>query len=160
MVGLVGDVAVLQGAELEQVLRGSYSRFEPQLMRLRTAGRRWLLTLLPSLPPGQGFGCHLHGLQQLALARGQPLPGLYADPAYSNINHIVLSSSTLSSSVLRTGGAAPVVPDGLGLGYGFREDGTRSIVTGYPAVNVCDFQECVFKSLKDIYAVLEGKPIS
>ncbi|CAF96632.1 unnamed protein product, partial [Tetraodon nigroviridis] len=108
---------------------------------------------------GQGFGCHLHGLQQLALARGQPLPGLYADPAYSNINHIVLSSSTLSSSVLRTGGAAPVVPDGLGLGYGFREDGTRSIVTGYPAVNVCDFQECVFKSLKDIYAVLEGKPI-
>lgn len=118
-----------------------------------------MLTLLPSLLPGQGFGCHLHVLQHLALAQGRPLQGLYSDPAYANINHIVLSSSTLSSPVLRTGGAAPVVPDGFGLGYGFRDHGTRSIVTSFPALHVQDFQECVFQSLKDIFSVLEGKPI-
>lgn len=94
------------------------------------------------------------------MAKGQLLQGLYTDPAYANINHIVLSSSTLSSPILRTGGAAPVVPDGFGLGYGFRDYGTRSIVTSYLAPHVPDFQQCVQKSLKDIFAVLEGKPIS
>lgn len=134
-------------------------KFASELVWLRVAGWNWLLTLVQSLLPGQGFACHLRVLEQLALAKGQPLQGLYADPAYTNINHIILSSSTLNSSILRTGGAAPVVPDGFGLGYGFRDHGTRSIVTSYPALHIQDFQQCVHKSLQDIFSVLEGKPI-
>lgn len=127
---------------------------------LRWCGWEQLLTTGSLSPTGQGFGCHLQALHQLAEAQGQSLQGLYADPAYASINHVILSSSTLSSPILRTGGAAPVVPDGFGLGYGFRDFGTRSIVTSYPALHVRDFQQCVHKSLKDIFIVLEGKPIS
>lgn len=94
------------------------------------------------------------------MSKGQTLPCLYTDPAYANVNHIILSSSTLSSGVLRTGGAAPVVSDGFGLGYGFRDSGSRIIVTSYPTLNSHEFQQCVHKSLTDIFNVLEGKPIS
>ena len=44
------------------------------------------------------------------------MPDLYLDPAYKSINHIVLSTSTLSSPAIVIGGFAPVVPDGFGVG--------------------------------------------
>uniref|UniRef100_H2V092 Carnitine palmitoyltransferase 2 n=1 Tax=Takifugu rubripes TaxID=31033 RepID=H2V092_TAKRU len=108
----------------------------------------------------QGFGCHLYVLRHLAMSKGQTLPCLYTDPSYAKVNHIILSSTTLSSGVLRTGGAAPVVSDGFGLGYGFRDSESRTIVTSYPTLNSHEFQQCVHKSLTDIFNVLEGKPIS
>ena len=64
---------------------------------------------------GQGFDRHLLGLKQIAMEKGE-LPALYKDPAYSIINHNILSTSTLTSPALLFGGFAPVVPDGYGIG--------------------------------------------
>ena len=47
---------------------------------------------------------------------GKPLPELYTDPAYTSLNHIILSTSTLSSPAVLIGGFAPVVPNGFGIG--------------------------------------------
>lgn len=94
------------------------------------------------------------------MSEGQKHHCLYADPAYAQLTRPILCSTTLSSPILRTGGAAPIVTDGFGLGYGFRDSGTRSIVTSYPTRNIEEFQQCVHKSIKDIFSILEEKPIS
>uniref|UniRef100_A0A3Q3X9Y3 Choline/carnitine acyltransferase domain-containing protein n=1 Tax=Mola mola TaxID=94237 RepID=A0A3Q3X9Y3_MOLML len=109
---------------------------------------------------GQGFDCHLYVLQYLASSNGQAPHSLFTDPAYAAITHNILCSSTLNSPVLRTGGFAPVVPDGFGLGYGFGNTSMRCIVTSFPTRNSHEYLECVLKSLEDIFTVLEGKPLS
>lgn len=65
---------------------------------------------------GQGFDRHLLGLKLTAAERGGQLPALYQDPAYTLINHNILSTSTLSNPAILIGGFAPVVPDGFGVG--------------------------------------------
>lgn len=110
--------------------------------------------------PGQGFDRHLFALRHLASSAGQPLPGLYADPAYAAINHNILSTSTLTSPAVSLGGFAPVVPDGFGVGYGIHDDWIGCNVSSYPTRNVNEFLQCVHKSLEDIFSVLEGKALS
>lgn len=64
---------------------------------------------------GQGWDRHLFALRQFAEEAGLEVP-LYQDEAYKAINTITLSTSTLSSPAVETGGFAPVVPHGLGVG--------------------------------------------
>lgn len=109
---------------------------------------------------GQGFDRHLFAMRYLANTKGQALHSLYADPAYSAINHNILSTSTLTSPAVNLGGFAPVVPDGFGVGYGVHDDWIGCNVSTYPARNVHEFLQCVHKSLEDIFAVLEGKQLS
>ncbi|XP_054644844.1 carnitine O-palmitoyltransferase 2, mitochondrial [Dunckerocampus dactyliophorus] len=109
---------------------------------------------------GQGFDRHLFALRYLAGSKGQPLHGLYTDPAYAAINHNILSTSTLTSPAVSLGGFAPVVPDGFGVGYGVHEDWIGCNVSSYPARDVHQFLECVHKSLEDIFCVVEGKSLS
>lgn len=109
---------------------------------------------------GQGFDRHLFALRYLANSKGQALHSLYTDPAYAAINHNILSTSTLTSPAVALGGFAPVVPDGFGVGYGVQDDWIGCNVSSYPARNAHEFLECVRKSLEDIFAVLEGKPLS
>ena len=65
---------------------------------------------------GKGFDRHLFALRVLANERQMALPALYKDPAYGQINHVIISTSTLSSPAVQIGGFAPVVPDGYGVG--------------------------------------------
>lgn len=65
---------------------------------------------------GQGFDRHLFAMKHMLLERNGSLPDLYLDPAYAKLNHIILSTSTLSSPALVIGGFAPVVPNGYGIG--------------------------------------------
>lgn len=109
---------------------------------------------------GQGFDRHLFALRYLANSKGEPLHSFYTDPAYSAINHNILSTSTLTSPAVSLGGFAPVVPDGFGVGYGVHDDWMGCNVSTYPARNVHEFLQCVHKSLEDIFTVLEGKPLS
>lgn len=109
---------------------------------------------------GQGFDRHLFALRYLANSKGESLHGLYTDPAYSSINHNILSTSTLTSPAVSLGGFAPVVPDGFGVGYGVHDNWIGCNVSTYPARNVHEFLQCVHKSLEDIFTVLEGKPLS
>ncbi|KAG7228945.1 hypothetical protein INR49_008723 [Caranx melampygus] len=46
---------------------------------------------------GQGFDRHLFAMRYLAKSNGQDLHSLYTDPAYTAINHNILSTSTLTS---------------------------------------------------------------
>ncbi|XP_077391467.1 carnitine O-palmitoyltransferase 2, mitochondrial isoform X2 [Festucalex cinctus] len=109
---------------------------------------------------GQGFDRHLFALRRLAESSGRRPHAFYADPAYAAINHNVLSTSTLSSPAVRLGGFAPVVPDGLGVGYGVHDHWIGCNVSGYPARDVPTFLSCVGRALQDIFAVLDGKTLA
>lgn len=98
-------------------------------------------------------------MRYLANSKGMELPSLYKDPAYTAINHNILSTSTLTSPAVSLGGFAPVVPDGFGVGYGVHDDWIGCNVSSYPARNVKEFLRCVHKSLEDIFTVIEGKPL-
>ena len=65
---------------------------------------------------GQGFDRHLFALRKIAEQKSGTMPSLFADPHYQLINHIILSTSTLSSPAIEFGGFAPVVPNGFGIG--------------------------------------------
>ena len=72
--------------------------------------------VLSLLSAGYGFDRHLLVLKRMADWKEMKLP-LFEDPAYAKINHIILSTSTLSADNVLIGGFAPVVDDGLGVGY-------------------------------------------
>ncbi|BFZ05488.1 hypothetical protein BsWGS_08529 [Bradybaena similaris] len=104
---------------------------------------------------GQGFDRHLFCLKNLAETQGLSLP-MFTNPAYLNINHIILSTSTLSDPAVQIGGFAPVVSDGFGIGYAVEDKHLGFNVTTYPACNVRDFISCCEKSLNDIHSIIQG----
>ncbi|KAE8610251.1 hypothetical protein XENTR_v10012059 [Xenopus tropicalis] len=108
---------------------------------------------------GQGFDRHLFALRYLASSKGLSLPEIYQDASYAQINHNVLSTSTLTSPAVQLGGFAPVVPDGFGVGYGVHDDWIGCNVSSYQTRDVRQFVECVHQSLDDIFTVLQDKPI-
>lgn len=103
--------------------------------------------------------CHLAALKHLATSEGRLLHGLYTHPATAAIGHHVISSSSLSCPSLLTGGYAPVVPNGFGVAYGHDDDKIRFNVSSNVEPHVEDFVKCIHKSLEDIFAVFDGKPI-
>lgn len=106
---------------------------------------------------GQGFDRHLFFLRILTESTGK-VPEIFQDRAYKPINHIILSTSTLSSPALMLGGFGPVVRDGFGVSYGIQDDWLGYNVTSYPPnTDVCGYLECLRRSLEDIYSILEGK---
>lgn len=64
---------------------------------------------------GQGFDRHLFAMRYYANKEGKSAE-IFDDPNYTAINHIILSTSTLSSPALKIGGFGAVVPDGYGIG--------------------------------------------
>lgn len=104
---------------------------------------------------GQGFDRHLFAMRTLAEKRGEAMPDLYLDPAYKSLNHIILSTSTLSSPAIFIGGFAPVVPDGYGVGYGIDDDQLGFVVTAYPPNRDAKaFLRCMEQSLDEMHDVL------
>lgn len=67
---------------------------------------------------GKGWDRHLFSMRYNADKRGETY-NIFQDPAYKTINHIIISTSTLSAPSLLLGGFAPVVPDGFGVGENF-----------------------------------------
>lgn len=65
---------------------------------------------------GQGFDRHLFALRLLTMKHNMKTPELFNDPAYSQINHNILSTSSLTSDYVWLGGFGPVVKDGYGIG--------------------------------------------
>ncbi|KAG8436884.1 hypothetical protein GDO86_007830 [Hymenochirus boettgeri] len=108
---------------------------------------------------GQGFDRHLFALRCLAAKKGLPLPEIYQDVPYAQINHNILSTSTLTSPAVQLGGFAPVVPDGFGVGYGVHDEWIGCNVSAYPARDARQFVQCVHQSLEDIFKVLEEKSL-
>lgn len=79
---------------------------------------------------GQGFDRHLFALRKLAEASGKKLD-IFLDPAYTIINHNILSTSTLSSDTVLMGGFGPVVKNGFGIGYSVWKNRVGAVVTSY-----------------------------
>nr|XP_054752154.1 carnitine O-palmitoyltransferase 2, mitochondrial-like [Lytechinus pictus] len=103
---------------------------------------------------GQGWDRHLFALRTLAAKEGKT-PAIFADPAYSFINHIILSTSTLSAPAILIGGFAPVVHNGLEIGYNASDDSMGCHVTSYPDyLTGSDYMSCVADCWKDIHDVL------
>ncbi|GFY40144.1 carnitine O-palmitoyltransferase 2, mitochondrial [Trichonephila inaurata madagascariensis] len=104
---------------------------------------------------GQGFDRHLFALKNLAEEKGMKLPALYHDPVYAEANHFVLSTSTLFGPAFSGGGFAPVVQDGLGIGYGFLDNFTGCLVSSYtPHRDGAAFVDALHSTYDDIYNVL------
>ncbi|XP_071784291.1 carnitine O-palmitoyltransferase 2, mitochondrial-like [Asterias amurensis] len=103
---------------------------------------------------GKGWDRHLFGLRKLT-ETDLMKPDIFTDPAYSDINHIILSTSTLSSPAVLIGGFAPVTPNGFGIGYSVSNDNLGVNITSYPdSHSVEDFVECINSSWEDMYEVL------
>ena len=73
---------------------------------------------------GQGFDRHIFSMKKRAEENGLEIPELFKNKTFDYMGHFNLSTSTLDSPILSGGGFCPVVPDGLGVGYGFFEDST------------------------------------
>ncbi|CAE1255869.1 CPT2 [Acanthosepion pharaonis] len=107
---------------------------------------------------GQGFDRHLLALYKIAEQKSGKLPSLFADPHYKLINHIILSTSTLSSADYEFGGFAPVVPNGFGIGYVIEDDRLGYNITAYKDQQNCsDMIAALKESLNNIHDILEGK---
>lgn len=75
---------------------------------------------------------------------------------YAHMNHIILSTSTLSSDAVLIGGFAPVTPDGYGVGYGIEDSQLGTQVTTYPTRDGAEFVRHLDKVLDDLHTVLSG----
>jgi len=106
---------------------------------------------------GQGFDRHLFAMRVLAQEAGQNMPDIFADPAYTKLNHIIISTSTLGHPSVLIGGFAPVVPNGLGVGYGVSDDFLGSVTTSYIARDGRTFLQALDRSFDDLFNVLYGK---
>ncbi|KAJ8975817.1 hypothetical protein NQ317_013748 [Molorchus minor] len=80
---------------------------------------------------GQGFDRHLFALKKFS-EKNNMLSNIFDDPDYANLNHIILSTSTLNSPAIFAGGFGPVVKDGLGVAYAIKDDELGVLVTSYP----------------------------
>ncbi|XP_015278779.1 PREDICTED: carnitine O-palmitoyltransferase 2, mitochondrial [Gekko japonicus] len=144
----------------EAFVREPFKRSTAELQHMMAECSKYHSQLTKEAAMGQGFDRHLFGLRYLGESTGMPLPDFYQDQAYAQINHNILSTSTLSSPAVTMGGFAPVVPDGFGIAYRVHDNFIGCSVSSYPARNVHEFLQCVHKSLDDMFNVLEGKHIS
>lgn len=104
---------------------------------------------------GQGFDRHLFAIRYLAQKSGQKIPDLYLDPAYKMINHNILSTSTLAHPTVLTGGFAPVVENGYGIGYRILDKTLGACITSYPSRDADQFVDCLVKTFEKFYNIFK-----
>ncbi|KAJ6662498.1 hypothetical protein lerEdw1_011634 [Lerista edwardsae] len=143
----------------EALVKKSSRRSAAELWQRIAECSKYHAQLTKEAAMGQGFDRHLFGLRYLAESMGTPLPSLYQDQAYEQINHNILSTSTLSSPAVNMGGFGPVVPDGFGVAYGVHDDWIGCNVSAYPSRNAEEFLQSVHKSLEDIFNILESTQV-
>lgn len=104
---------------------------------------------------GQGFDRHLFALKYHAVNRKkQSCPKLFESYAYKFINHNVLSTSTLAYPTILTGGFAPVVPDGFGVGYRILDDTLGACVSCYNPSDLKLFVDALENTYERFYEIL------
>ncbi|KAH0947481.1 hypothetical protein HN011_000231 [Eciton burchellii] len=106
---------------------------------------------------GQGFDRHLFVLNRISEKSGSTKPAIFNDPAYHAINYNILSTSTLSSPVVFSGGFGPVVFDGYGIGYMIQDQRLGATVTSYEGSrNASEYVQSLANAFKDIRDVLRA----
>lgn len=105
---------------------------------------------------GQGFDRHLFVLRKISEKSGDNKLAIFHDPAYNAINYNILSTSTLSSPDILSGGFGPVISDGYGVGYMIQEKRLGTVVTSYEgARNASKYVQAFAHALKNIDNVLD-----
>eukprot|EP00817_Percolomonadidae_sp_ATCC50343_P005810 CAMPEP_0117418528 /NCGR_PEP_ID=MMETSP0758-20121206/279_1 /TAXON_ID=63605 /ORGANISM="Percolomonas cosmopolitus, Strain AE-1 (ATCC 50343)" /LENGTH=367 /DNA_ID=CAMNT_0005199061 /DNA_START=673 /DNA_END=1773 /DNA_ORIENTATION=+ len=92
--------------------------------------------LIKAAKAGFGVDRHLLALQLLAYHRAQQypnytIPSIFTDVAYSRMKTDILSTSSIPSSNIQTGGFAPVVPQGFGISYLPTHDSIFFMISNY-----------------------------
>ena len=106
---------------------------------------------------GQGFDRHLFALRDLAAREQMPPFPIFEDPSYKSLNHIILSTSTLSSDAVLLGGFAPVTPDGYGIGYSVLDEWLGAQVSTYDTRDGAAFIEMLERVFDDLHKVFNGQ---
>jgi len=107
---------------------------------------------------GQGFDRHIFGLKARAQANGLRTPELFCNETFDYMAHFNLSTSTLDSPDIISGGFGPVVPDGLGVGYAAQNDYMACAITARKSTMRCsasDFTSAFDESLGKIRAIFD-----
>ncbi|XP_065830523.1 carnitine O-palmitoyltransferase 2, mitochondrial-like isoform X2 [Oscarella lobularis] len=153
-----GRTETVRSATMETAafIKAIQSGNKSQLAELLTKVSAKHSTLTGEAQKGQGFDRHLFALKCLAEEKGLT-PEFFQHPSYLKMGHIILSTSTLPpAEALVFGGFAPVTPDGLGVGYGGRDDVLGYGVTAYPTRDPFEYLKNVEKTLDVIYDVLKS----
>ncbi|XP_050519122.1 carnitine O-palmitoyltransferase 2, mitochondrial [Diabrotica virgifera virgifera] len=104
---------------------------------------------------GQGFDRHLFALKKFA-EKTNTMCNIFEDPDYAHLNHVILSTSTLNSPAIFSGGFGPVVKDGLGVGYIIKDDELGVLVTSYPPYHrSSDFIESLKGTFDELVYLLQ-----
>ncbi|XP_075219191.1 carnitine palmitoyltransferase 2 isoform X2 [Lycorma delicatula] len=115
--------------------------------------------LIKEAAMGQGFDRHMFALRLLAEKSGLSLD-VFKDPAYSNINKNILSTSTLTSDLVYLGGFGPVVQNGFGVGYSIWNERLGSLISNYKEYSDgSGFIKCLETSLADLYTILKDTAV-
>jgi carnitine O-acetyltransferase len=102
---------------------------------------------------GRGVDRHLLGLRRM-LEPDEPVPALFADPAYATFSRSVLSTSSLRSSPgVELTCFGPVVDEGFGLSYTVHDDSIIVVVTNFHGL-ASAFAGEVERSLLEMHALL------
>ncbi|KAF0287165.1 Carnitine O-palmitoyltransferase 2, mitochondrial [Amphibalanus amphitrite] len=104
---------------------------------------------------GQGCDRHLFALRLLAEELEDTMPDFYKDPAFQPFNRFKISTSTLSTPYVETGGFGAVEADGFGIGYSIRERELGAMISNYPAhTDVDSFVDCLESTFHDLHDIL------
>ncbi|XP_047346502.1 carnitine O-palmitoyltransferase 2, mitochondrial [Vespa velutina] len=114
--------------------------------------------LIKEAAMGQAFDRHLFALKCICDELGIRKPAIFEDPSYDTLNHNVLSTSTLASPALLSGGFGPVVNDGYGIGYCVQDHKLETMVSSYQGNrNANNYVKSLKKALKTIHTILISK---
>ena len=105
---------------------------------------------------GEGFDRHLFAMKYHAANRKKTaLPEFYNSPAYKQINHNILSTSTLAYPTIMTCGFGPVVNDGFGIGYRILDKSLGACVTAYNQSDLNKFVESLQETYERLHRILK-----
>ncbi len=99
---------------------------------------------------GKGMDRHLFALQDIAKTNDLNVD-LFSDVSYNKLNNINISTSTLNSKYLESGGFGPVNQDCYGIGYGINNDICGFTISSF---NDDDFSEYLEESINIIKNII------
>eukprot|EP00095_Tigriopus_kingsejongensis_P002194 maker-scaffold966_size75752-snap-gene-0.18 protein:Tk02194 transcript:maker-scaffold966_size75752-snap-gene-0.18-mRNA-1 annotation:"AGAP008907-PA" len=106
---------------------------------------------------GKGWDRHLFALKNICTREKRPLPSLFEDQSYVQMNQNILSTSTLASHNMIHGGFCPVVPNGFGLGYQIRGDLLGTYVSSFKDhMNASQMSEALVSTFDDLAKVMKS----
>lgn len=75
---------------------------------------------------------HMAGLSMMAEIYDIPLPDIFFTEGYKALRHDTLSTSSITAPYIDFFSFFPVVEDGIGIGYGIKEDALHVAISAYP----------------------------